>query len=72
MQINVRIVGRPRDVDHLEELLRGLQDLYDHGDITWSQNFEIVRVLTVSKDYPRRNEPGNVARYIKLKIKAAE
>jgi hypothetical protein len=71
MPLNLRIVGRPQDVDHLEHLLRGLQDLFAHGDIIWTQDVQAVRLLSVSKDYPRRREPGNIARYIMLEVKAS-
>ena len=70
MRLNLRIVGRPQDVAHLEDILRGLQDLYAHGDITWTGDFQAVRLLSVSRDYPRRNEPGNIARYVTLEVKA--
>ena len=71
MQLNLRIVGRPQDVNRLEDILRGLQDLYEQGDLTWTGDFQAVRLLSVSKDYARRNEPGNVARYVTLEVKAS-
>jgi hypothetical protein len=72
VQLNVRIVGRPRDVDHLEAILRGLQDTAARGDgVAGANSFPAVRLLSVSKDYPRRREPENVARYITLEVKAS-
>ena len=72
MQLNVRIVGRPPDVDRLEAILRRLQDTAAGGEnVACAGGFPVVRLLSISRDYPRRREPENVARYVTLEVKGS-
>ena len=72
--LEIRIVGTLEDLDNFVELLRGIEDLYAHGDMTWTEDFKVARVLSVSKrDYPWRSSHGRMfARYLQFKLQPVE